>query len=291
MPELPEVESIKRLLERYLVGHMIERVQINYAKCFSGNSRNLIGGKVSKVRRFGKVLSIDLSNGYSIVIHIKLTGQLIYRGPNLNNPTGLSKKVSGGVPGKHTHVVFYLDRKGVLFYNDVRKFGWIKINKSSKIKVQNDFIARLGPEPVVDLKNPPENPLTLIKFKEIVSSTKRAIKVLLMDQSKIGGIGNIYANDALWLAKIDPRKVANSLTSGEQIKLYKSVLKVLNEGLKKGGASELSYVKPDGNEGEYQKHFLAYGQKGQPCIRCHKEMIKKIMLGGRGTYYCPACQR
>ena len=111
-----------------------------------------------------------------------------------------------------------------------------------------------------------------------------------MDQEKIGGVGNIYANDALWLARISPRRSANSLSLSEQNNLYDAILKVLKEGLKRGGASELSYVTPAGKEGEYQKHFLAYGRDGDVCDRCHKAKFQKFFLGGRGTYFCPVCQ-
>lgn len=290
MPELPEVETIRIQLEKYLVDHKVDSVEARY-KNFEGNGRDLEGGKVRGIRRFGKVLVIDLSNGYSAVIHIKLTGQLIYRGPNLLKTKNLSLKVSGGLGGKHTHVIFHLDKDGILYYNDVRKFGWIKIVKSSKLKVQSEFIAKLGPEPVVDTKSPPENPLTLYKFRKIVGSTSRAIKVLLMDQEKIGGVGNIYANDALWLAKINPRRESKRLSDKEIKKLYDAILSVLKEGLKRGGASELAFVTPDGSEGEYQKYFLAYGRKDETCERCHKAKIQKIFLGGRGTYYCPHCQK
>jgi len=291
MPELPEVETIRIGLEKYLVGHKITKVEVRWRKSLSENENKLVEGYVKKIRRFGKVLSIDLDNGYSAVIHIKLTGQLIYLGPNLLKAKSLSPKVSGGLGGKHTHVIFYLDHKGVLYYNDVRKFGWIKIIKSSELKIKSDFIARLGPEPVVDEKNPPENPLTPDKFREILSSSKRAVKVLLMDQEKIGGVGNIYANDALWLARILPTRSAKSLSPKEQSKLYDATLKVLKEGLKRGGASELSYVTPDGNEGSYQEHFLAYGKKDELCMRCRRGKFKKINLGGRGTYFCPFCQK
>src|SRR3990170_543023 len=142
MPELPEVETIRGHLEKYLAGHKITGVNAHY-KNFEGQGNDLVGGKIRRVRRFGKVLSIDLDNGYSAVIHIKLTGQLIYQGPNLLKAKSLSPKVSGGLGGKHTHVIFYLDHKGVLYYNDVRKFGWIKIIKSSELKIKSDFIARL----------------------------------------------------------------------------------------------------------------------------------------------------
>jgi formamidopyrimidine-DNA glycosylase len=298
MPELPEVESIKLQLQKFLVGlprggalrgHKIIGVEIKYKKCFAGDPRNVIGGKISGVRRFGKALSIDLSNGYSIVIHIKMTGQLIYRGPNLKKSGKLSSKVSGGLGGKHTHVIFTLNKGGVLYYNDMRKFGWIKIVKSDKRK-EISFMDKLGPEILIDKNYPPENELLLKDFNTVVQSTGRAIKTLLMDQNKIAGVGNIYANDALWLAKIHPEKKSNELSDNEVAELFKAVKKVLKDGLKYHGASENSFVTPDGMEGKYQQHFLIYGRAGEKCKRCKSGIIKKIKVGGRGTYFCPVCQ-
>jgi formamidopyrimidine-DNA glycosylase len=282
MPELPEVETIKKGLEKYLVGHKILKVTVNNPKVFSGSPKNLVGGKIKGVRRFAKVLSIDLSNGYSIVSHIKLTGQFIYRGPKLKNPPNLSKKIVGGVPGRHTHVIFDLDREGALYYNDVRRFGWIKEVKTSQVE-EIPFIKKLGPEPF--------GKLTFELFNSVLSKSSRPIKIVLMDQEKIGGVGNIYANDALWLSKINPKKAANSLTPEAKKDLYDAIHKVLKEGIKYGGSSELAYVTPDGKEGSYQDHTLAYGREGEPCERCHRAKFVKYFLGGRGTYACPVCQK
>jgi len=281
MPELPEVESVKLQLDDYLVGHIIESVKINYQKCFTGDSKEIIGARVKSTRRFGKALAIDLSNSNSLLIHIKMTGQLIYRGPNLKRPPMLSKKVTGGLGGKHTHVIFVLDRKGMLYYNDVRKFGWIKVVKTNKV-ARNKFIEKLGPEPL--------DGLTLEVFKKLTGSTKRSIKTLLMDQSKIGGVGNIYAQEALWLSKIHPEKQACKLSNREIKSLFNAIEKVLKEGLKRGGASENNFVTPDGTDGNYQKHFLVYGREGEMCPRCKKAKFKKIKTAGRGTVYCPYCQ-
>src|SRR3972149_1451996 len=145
MPELPEVEAIKLGLNRFLKNHKIIAVQVNLEKIFDGDKKKLIGGRFKVARRFGKVVSVDLSNGYSFVIHVKLTGQLIYRGPNLKNPE-LSKKVFGGIPGRHTHVIFKLDKNGFLYYNDVRRFGWIKVVPTKGVE-EVPFIKKLGPEP------------------------------------------------------------------------------------------------------------------------------------------------
>lgn len=271
MPELPEVETIKNQLGKFLPGHKIEGIEIRVAKIFPEGREKLIGGRIKKTRRFGKVLVVDLDNGYSFLVHLKLTGQLVFNSLKLKNE-----------PSKFTHVIFNLDKNARIFFNDSRKFGWIKVERTEKVE-QESFIKKLGPEPLRDL--------TLAKFAEILKSSRRPIKVLLMDQAKISGVGNIYANDALWLAKINPRCPANKLTSQEAKKLYKAVLKVLQRGIKFQGASDQWYLTAEGKKGQYQEHFLVYGQQGKLCPRCKKEKIKKLALGGRGTYFCPHCQR
>lgn len=292
MPELPEVETIRRGLEEYIVGNKIESVDVRLQRIVTGDKGSIVGGKIKAVRRAGKGLLIDLDNGYSIAVHIKLTGQLVYseqgeeqgsrqsRGSYQGLPK-LSPKVGGDLPNKFTHVTFNLDKNCKLHYNDIRQFGWIKIVKTNDVKTL-PFFKELGPEPF--------NGLTLDKFCEIVSKSSTKIKPLLMDQKKIGGIGNIYANDGLWLAGIDPRRSSKSLTTDEQKKLYESILEVLKRGLKYGGASEINFVNALGQEGGYQKHFLAYAQNGKPC-QCCGMVIQKIALGGRGTYFCKKCQR
>jgi len=282
MPELPEVETVKLQLQKYLIGHKIEDIEIKIDKLFTGEKKQVVGAKVKDVKRFAKVLSIDLDNGNSLVIHIKLTGQLIYRGPNLKQTLTLSKKIVGGVPGPHTHVTFELDKGGFLYYNDIRRFGWIRVVKTSDVETSS-FVGKLGPEPFKGL--------TFKVFQDILSKTSRAVKVVLMDQSKIGGVGNIYANDALWLAKINPKMPAKQLDSKTSGQLYEAILTVLKSGLKYGGASELAFVTPDGAEGEYQNHTLAYGHEGEVCERCHKAKLEKYFLSGRGTYWCSVCQK
>jgi formamidopyrimidine-DNA glycosylase len=295
MPELPEVETIKLQLAKYLVGHTIDSVEIPNVSSRAGrgfqipNYEKIIGGEVTGTRRFGKVSVIDLSNGYSILTHVKLTGQFIYRGPNLPKPYTLSAKVIGGVPGPHTLVIFKLDHDGILYYNDVRRFGWIRIEKTEEVENEK-FIAKLGPEPPV-VKDFTGKFLTLELFQQILSKTSRAIKVVIMDQAKMGGVGNIYATDALWLAGIDPKRKSLSLSISETKKLYGAIITVLKEGIKWGGASELAFVTPDGTEGKYQNHTLAYGHTGELCPNCKKAKFEKYFLGGRGTYVCPNCQK
>lgn len=300
MPELPEVESIRIQLEKFIVGHTIQKLEVRNEK-YKLDEENIVGAKIKNVRRFGKVLVIDLSNGYSIVTHVKMTGQFIYQGPNLppsgRGSAGLSKKVVGGVPGKHTHVIFTLDRGGKLYFNDYRRFGWMRLEKSPNIpaspagrqnsKDPNSFIGRLGKEFLKDLNEK--------EFSDILSKSKKPIKILLMDQEKMAGVGNIYANDALWLAKVEPKSLSSSLSLRKKEILFNAIETVLKEGIKRGGASELAFVTPDGGEGKYQDFTLVYGREGEPCKNpaCRQAGVKiiKIKLGGRGTYFCPVCQK
>ncbi len=283
MPELPEVETIRLGLQKYLVGHKIVSVEVNLKKMVTGNTAKVTGAKITEVRRFGKGLVIDLDNNYSIAIHIKLTGQLIYADSKQKPPKEIKviKEMHSSLPNKWTHVIFHLDRGAVLYYNDFRQFGWIKIIESAKLKDES-FFGSLGPEFFKDL--------TLEKFTQILSKANSPVKVVIMDQKKMSGLGNIYANDGLNLAKIDPRKKALSLSKEEATTLFHAFEKVLKKGIETGGASELSYVNALGQEGTYQNHFIAYGRDGKPCKNCGT-ILEKIKLGGRGTYFCENCQK
>ena len=192
----------------------------------------------------------------------------------------------GKLPNRYTHVIFLLSRtkrrdpSATLFYNDIRQFGWMKVVKTVDIK-KLSFFRDLGPEP---LKN-----LDLNMFNHIVKSGKGSIKPLLMEQKKIAGIGNIYANDALWLAQINPKRKALSLTYKEIENLYAAIESVLQKSISLGGASETNFVNVLGQDGQYQNHFLAYARTGEACQRCSGK-IKREAIGGRGTFYCPNCQ-
>jgi formamidopyrimidine-DNA glycosylase len=287
MPELPEVETLKRGLEHFLVGHKIEDIEVKRPRIFSGEVKDIVGAKIAGVRRFGKGLVIDLSNKNSLAIHIKLTGQLIYRGKDEPKRIDVDmSRVGKTLPNNWTHVIFHLDKGATLYYNDIRQFGWIKVIESSKL-TDLSFFKELGPEfPLV--KN--ENPLTEKMFTDILSKSRLAVKPLIMDQKKMAGIGNIYANDGLYLAKIDPKRPANSLSSAEAKTLYDSLLTVLKTGLENGGASELTFVNALGEKGHYQDHSLVYAHKGEKCKRDGGTILKTV-IGGRGTFYCPKCQK
>lgn len=288
MPELPEVETLRLGLQKYVLGHKILDAEILHPKVFQGEKENIIGAKITEVRRVGKGLILRLSNGYCLAIHIKLTGQLVYRGDKTKDIL-LSPKVGKALPNNFTHVIFTLSKLTAksqtptanLYYNDQRRFGWIKVVKSSEVN-KLPFFRDMGPEPFKDL--------TFARFKSILEKKTTKIKPLLMDQTNIGGVGNIYANDALFRAGIDPRRAGKSLSAEELKKLYDSILFVLKKGIESNGASELSFVNILGQEGEYQNHTLVYGKRNKPCPNNCGGKIHFIRIAGRGTYYCPACQ-
>lgn len=273
MPELPEVETIKRSLAKVLPGKKIKNIEVRKPKIFQGDPKEAIGKTIRSIERRGKILIMSLGD-VSLLIHLKLTGQLIYH---------LVPFAGETFPAKNTHVVFEIDH-GKLFYNDLRQFGWIKIVKSSKLKVQNE-IERLGPEPF-------DKEFTVDYLQKIFLKTSKSIKLVLMDQEKIAGLGNIYANEALFEAGILPARPADSLRAEETKELREGILGVLEEGLKFGGASaaDEAYVKPDGGPGSYQKHFRVYQREGKDCLRCGHTILR-INLAGRGTFFCPNCQK
>ncbi len=280
MPELPEVETIRRGLEKYTVGHKILDVKIIHPGIFEGDPRKVIGGKITGIRRLAKGLIIDFDNSYSLAIHIRLTGQLVYR-DKATEKIPVSPLKVGSVPNAFTHIIFELDQDARLYYNDQRRFGWIRVVPTNEV-LEMKFFKTLGPELFKDL--------TKEVFRKIVLASPTKIKPLLMDQEKIGGIGNIYANDALFRSKIDPRRPAKSLTTGEVDSLYDSLVAVMEKSFEEGGASELSFVNVLGQEGGYQRYALIYGRRGEKCKVCGGR-IEFFKLAGRGTYFCPTCQR
>lgn len=276
MPELPEVETIRLGLKKYLTGHLIKSIKVLLKKQLDGEPKDIVGAKIIDVKRFGKGLIINLANNYSLAIHVKMTGQLIYRDDNITNN---NKDVF--VPNKFTHIIFSLDKNAKLYYNDVRQFGWIKILPTDQV-LNLPFFKKLGPE---FIKN-----LNLKIFNNILLKHKTSIKILIMDQNKMTGLGNIYANDSLYLAKINPKAPANSLSKSEGTNLFNSIENVLKKGIKEGGSSEVNFVNAEGLKGNYQNYTLIYGKNGHKCKICNS-IILKITLGGRGTYYCPICQK
>jgi len=270
MPELPEVETIKRDLSRLIVGKEILNLWTNTPKqirpSLSLVKKAVVGKKIRKIARRAKLIQIFLNDGQVLVIHLKLTGRLLYREKTAK-------------PDDWVRVLISLSGGKEIRFADLRKFGWIKLikNKEGLKKLLSEF----GPEPL--------NDLDFKTFKKILASTSRAVKIVLMDQKKISGIGNIYASEALFLARIDPRRSANKLTEKETKKLYQAIERVLRAGIKYRGASDQYYLDALGHKGSYQDHFLVYGRTGQKCFGCQGR-VKRLVVGGRGTFYCPHCQ-
>ena len=287
MPELPEVESIKRQLKPDLIGKTISEIKILSPKNFVGNAKNVLKYKIISVERYGKVLVLKLvnpltrkpNNNLYLNIHFKLSGQILFS-KNVNK--AVFKNIipfTGGktMPANTTRVIIkFADRSG-LFFNDLRKFGWIKVSQQPLKPKGID---------VLDKKFTPK------LLANLTNSTKKPVKVLLMDQDLITGIGNIYANDSLFLARIHPQRFSNSLTKKETDTLYKSVKKSISEGLEDLGSSgaDEAFILPDGSRGGHQKNFLVYQREGKPCLRC-RTIIMRIKHNGRSSFYCPNCQK
>ncbi len=288
MPELPEVETLKLGLQKYVVGKSITDVNVLDSKLLTGNPKDIIGSKILDAKRYAKGIVLVLNNGYAIAFHIKLTGQLIFRDEKTKDLEVL-KPTPSKVPNKFTRVDIVLSSNSHLYFQEVRGFAWMKILPLKDLKML-PFFKTLGPEPFPSPGSDTPQ-LTLSLFEQIVKVSNLPIKPLLMEQTKIGGVGNIYANDACFEAGIDPRRRAKSLTKDEIRTLFEALLKVLERGMKYRGSSELNFVDVLGQKGEYQNHFLIYGRKGKPCRRDDGGIVEKIYLGGRGTFFCQKCQK
>ncbi|MFH0864374.1 MAG: bifunctional DNA-formamidopyrimidine glycosylase/DNA-(apurinic or apyrimidinic site) lyase [Candidatus Gottesmanbacteria bacterium] len=290
MPELPEVETIRRGLVSKIKGLTIKKIEVLLSKQFKGNPQDVEGAEILDVKRKGKVTIIELDNRENILIHLKMTGQLIFveNQHNTGHVTLNTPIPFGGgniLPAKSTHIIFYFDNGSRLFFNDSRQFGWIKIIKNSELRTAKE-LQNLGPEPF-------DKEFTVEYLQKIFSKTSKSIKLVLMDQEKIAGVGNIYANDALWEAKIRPDKPAKELGNLEIKKLREGIIKVLNEGLRYGGSTggDEAFINVEAEPGKYQNHFKVYQREREKCLRNDGGIIRRITIGGRGTFYCPACQR
>lgn len=284
MPELPEVHTVVVGLRALLPGHRIVRVKFDWPKSFPNSKedaeRFIFGSRVIDVRRRGKTILIDLSSDYTLAIHLKMTGQLVYRG---------SKDFGGGhpndslidkLPDKTTRVEFELDNGHWLFFNDVRKFGWVRLIPSIEIN-EIDFLKKLGP----DALN-----ISVEKFVQALRTRKKSIKACLLDQTIVAGCGNIYADEALWLSKIHPSATASKLSRTKFVELHKQLQAILQLSIDKGGSSSKNYVNAEGERGSYLEFANVYQRTGKPCNRCGNE-ITKIKVAGRGTHLCTECQR
>ena len=280
MPELPEVETVRRFLDKYILGKTLSHVEILSPKSFIGNSDLIKGQKIIFTSRLGKQLSLHLKNGLILLFHLKMTGQVIIGDSIFGHPT--PKEDKSVLPNKSTRIVFIFSDKTKLFFNDQRKFGWVKVlNQSELAKFQQNVgIDAISPD------------FTDKYFYQQLQKTSRSIKAVLLDQSFFAGIGNIYANDALFLSKINPILPAKKITPKIAKILRQNLVDLMEESIFHGGstAKDNKYIHPDGTKGEHQYHFRVYQRSGEPCLVCQTP-IKRIKIGGRGTFYCPKCQK
>ncbi|MCL2451602.1 hypothetical protein FWD20_01855 [Candidatus Saccharibacteria bacterium] len=341
MPELPEVETVRRGLERLIVGRRVLDVRVLNPKSFDSDENNIkrfiLGARIIAIRRRAKILIIDLSTDYSLVIHLKMTGQIVFRGnetwgaghptdsfvaelpdrstrvefelggaretvfssdpssPEMSysgaptEPSSSKTNLSGtsGIyisesEGKKSSEKSFAGATAHLFFNDQRKFGWIKLLPTTEVE-KIDFIQKLGPEP-----------LTGDPYDEFLKRVRRrnntTIKAAILDQSVVAGIGNIYADESLWGAKIHPATRVRDLTDAQMKKILREAIKAMNKSLAAGGSTMQNYVQSDGSRGNYLDKFAnVFRRDGEACPRCG-HTIEKIRVAGRGTHYCPKCQ-
>lgn len=289
MPELPEVETVRIGLSAFLPGRVIAKVDHNWEKSFPNSQADvaqfLIGAKVVTVNRRAKVLLIELDSKYSLVIHLKMTGQLVFRGKRgehfgAGHPTD---SLIGALPDASTRVIFTFTDGSQLFFNDQRKFGWIRLLPTAEVP-QIDFFKRVGPEPL-------STDFTWEQLQErLQRRLNTTIKAALLDQTVVAGIGNIYADESLWGAKLHPQLRVKELRAADIRRLYKALVAVLQLAIEKGGSTDRNYVNAEGKRGSYLHFARVFRREGEACPRCGTTIIK-IRVAGRGTHICPVCQQ
>lgn len=287
MPELPEVETVVRGLNRLILKKKIAQVKHNWPKSFPNLEKDvndfMIGVEISKVQRRGKAIIIKLNNGWALVTHLRMTGQMVYRGEENWGAGHPNDDFLNDLPNKSTRVEIDFEDQTKLFFNDQRKFGYMKLLPEPEIE-ELSFFQKLGPEPL-------EDNFTVEIFKERLLKKKNSlVKPTILDQSVIAGVGNIYADEALWRAKIHPETRIKDFSNIDFKNLHESIRFVMNKSIEKGGSTDRNYVNADGSRGNYLEYAAVYHKNGQPCKRCGTEILK-IRVGGRGTHFCENCQK
>jgi formamidopyrimidine-DNA glycosylase len=288
MPELPEVETVRLGLSSLLPGRLVAHEEHDWPKGFPNAPEDvehfLIGANVREVRRRAKVLIIDLSTDYSLVIHLKMTGQLVFRAEGVQFGAGHpNDSLVGALPDKSTRVSLTFKDGSKLFFNDQRKFGWMRLMPTVEVE-QLDFFQKVGPEPL-------SADFTAADFAtRLKRRAKSGIKAVLLDQTVVAGIGNIYADESLWAAKIHPETPVQEVPATKIKLLYQELRRILNLSIEKGGSTDRNYVNHEGKKGSYLSFAHVFRRQGQPCPRCGT-IITKLRVAGRGTHICSHCQR
>jgi formamidopyrimidine-DNA glycosylase len=288
MPELPEVETVRIGLSNFLPGKTVKTVHHDWPKSFPNAPHDvkqfLVGAQIVHVRRRAKVLLIDLNTKYSLVIHLKMTGQLVYKGEHERFGAGHpNDSLVHDLPDKTTHVQLDFTDDSHLFFNDQRKFGWVRLIPTVEVP-QLDFFLKVGPEPLA-------TDFTDTEFiQRLMRRKKSGIKAVLLDQTVIAGVGNIYADESLWGAKIHPETKVEDVPMPKLKKLFTELQYVLRLAIEKGGSTDRNYVNAEGKKGSYMSFARVFRREGKPCPRCGTTIIK-MRVAGRGTHICPHCQK
>lgn len=276
MPELPEIETIVAGLNRLVIGKIIDDITWDWAKAFPNDPAVVdatIGRSIVKASRMGKAILIDLDNTTTILIHLKMTGQLVFQEADQEGP----------FPDKTTRVTLDFTDGSLLYFNDQRKFGWVKILTSTEL-ANNEFLQKLGPDPL-------SKTFTQALFTQRMSRRKdTSVKAALLDQTVVAGLGNIYCDEALFLAEIMPDRKVRTLSDQDYRKLHRAIRKVLKRSVELGGSTRRNYLNVEGIRGHYLDEAFVYGRTGEPCRVCAQPILK-IRVAGRGTHFCKHCQK
>ncbi len=283
MPELPEVETIRRGLKNKVIGKAIREIKVKKPKIVKPAVKQFIGflqgNKFTDISRVGKLLMIKLASGHYLLIHLKMTGQLIYlKGKDLV-AGGHSFKELGELPNKHTHVLISFADGSNLFFNDLRQFGYMQVVDK---EVKDKIVGRFGIEPL-------QHDFTWQNFRQLFTNKSSVLKSFLLDQSIIAGLGNIYVDEVCFRAGVLPQRRINTLTEKELRKIYLACQYIINKAIIKKGTTFRDYRDTEGKSGNFVKYLKVYGRGGEPCLNCHCT-INKIKLNGRGTHFCLRCQ-
>ncbi|GEO46823.1 DNA-formamidopyrimidine glycosylase [Companilactobacillus kimchii] len=272
MPEMPEVETVRRSLIAQVKGRKITHVEIRYPDLITGDVDQFVefvtGATITDVGRRAKFLLIHLNNGYTIISHLRMEGK--YR-----------ISADSSAIDKHSHAIFTLDNGQKMIYNDVRKFGRMQLWNTDELS-ENKSLKKLGPEPL-------SAEFTFQNLKPRIMRHHKDIKTVLLDQSVMSGLGNIYVDEVLWKVKLHPETPSNHLSDEDIQGIIEASNQEMDKGIAAGGSSIRTYVDATGHKGNMQNNLKVYGKEGTPCPRCGTE-IKKIKVGGRGTHFCPKCQ-
>ena len=286
MPELPEVETVRIGLQRLVVGKTIKAVHHHADKSFP-NEQSLVdtfmvGAEITAVKRRAKVLLIELSTEYTVMVHLKMTGQLVFVGDERWGAGHPNDSLVHTLPDKSTRVTIEFTDKTNLYFNDQRRFGWVKLLPNHLVP-KDPFMQKVGPEPL-------EPEFIADVFVPRVRKRKgTSIKAAILDQTVLAGVGNIYADESLWSAKIHPASIVGKLSDDDLVRLHKEIVDVMNLSIEKGGSTNKNYVNAEGKKGSYMDFANVFRREGQPCVRC-ETIIEKSRVAGRGTHVCTTCQ-